>query len=141
MGGLLEEVDRLAAGTGFSGAVRVDGHAGVELAAWGLAHRGWGIANTTDTRFAIASGGKGLTALAVMALVADGVLDLGTPARALPGPVHALATTEGFLAVLDGHPAKFAPGERFAYCNGGYVVLALLAERAAALPFQDLVER
>ena len=25
------------------------------------------------------------------------------------------------------------PGERFAYCNGGYVVLALIAERATGV--------
>ena len=56
-------------------------------------------------------------------------------------PVHELATTEQFLAVLDGHPTKFEPGERFNYCNGGYVVLALLAERAAGVPFHDLVDQ
>ena len=55
-------------------------------------------------------------------------------------PVHGLATTEEFLAVLDGHPMKFEPGERFNYCNGGYMVLALLAERAAGVPFHDLVD-
>ncbi|MFI5042513.1 MAG: serine hydrolase domain-containing protein, partial [Acidimicrobiales bacterium] len=54
-------------------------------------------------------------------------------------PVHELATTEQFLAVLHGHPAKFPPGEQFAYCNGGYVVLALIAERASGIPFHDLV--
>jgi CubicO group peptidase (beta-lactamase class C family) len=57
----------------------------------------------------------------------------------MPVPVHELATTEQYLAVLDGHPRKFAPGERFAYCNGGYVVLALIAERASGVPFHDLV--
>ena len=56
-------------------------------------------------------------------------------------PVHELATTEQFLAVLDGYPMKHEPGERFVYCNGGYVVLALLAERAAGVPFHDLVEQ
>jgi CubicO group peptidase (beta-lactamase class C family) len=54
-------------------------------------------------------------------------------------PVHELATTEQFVRVLDGHPMKFEPGERFAYSNGGYVVLALLAERASGVPFHDLV--
>ena len=49
----------------------------------------------------------------------------------MPVPVHELATTEQFLAVLDGHATKFPPGERFSYSNGGYVVLALLAERAS----------
>jgi CubicO group peptidase (beta-lactamase class C family) len=57
----------------------------------------------------------------------------------MPVSVHELATTEDFLAVLDGHPRKFAPGERFAYSNGGYVVLALIAERASGVPFHDLV--
>ncbi len=57
----------------------------------------------------------------------------------LPVPVHELATTEAYLRVLDGYPAKFRPGERFAYCNSGYVVLALLAERVTGTPFHDLV--
>jgi CubicO group peptidase (beta-lactamase class C family) len=56
-------------------------------------------------------------------------------------PVHELATTEQFLRVLDGHPMKYEPGERFVYCNGGYVVLALLAERASGMPFHDLVDQ
>jgi CubicO group peptidase (beta-lactamase class C family) len=55
-------------------------------------------------------------------------------------PVHELATTEEFLAVLDGHPMKYEPDERFNYCNGGYMVLALLAERASGVPFHDLVD-
>jgi CubicO group peptidase (beta-lactamase class C family) len=54
-------------------------------------------------------------------------------------PVHRLATTEDHLQVLDGHPQVAPPGERFAYNNGGYVLLALLAERAAGRPFPDLV--
>jgi CubicO group peptidase (beta-lactamase class C family) len=57
----------------------------------------------------------------------------------LPVPVHELATTEQFLAVLDGYPPKFTAGERFSYCNGGFVVLALVAERASGVPFHDLV--
>ena len=57
----------------------------------------------------------------------------------LPVPVHELATIESHLRVLDGFPGKFAPGERFSYCNGGYVVLALLAERASGTPFHELV--
>lgn len=59
----------------------------------------------------------------------------------MPVPVHELATTEQYVAVLAGHPTKFAPGERFAYCNSGYVVLALIAERASGIPFHDLVAR
>ena len=59
----------------------------------------------------------------------------------LPVPVQELATTEQYLQVLDGHETKFAPGERFAYCNGGFVVLALIAERVAGVPFHDLVRQ
>jgi CubicO group peptidase (beta-lactamase class C family) len=62
-------------------------------------------------------------------------------ANYLPVPAHALATTEQFLVLLDGHPTKFAPGQRFSYCNGGYVVLALIAERVGGAPFHDLVEQ
>ena len=59
----------------------------------------------------------------------------------MPVSVHELATTEQYLAVLGGHPAKFAAGERFAYCNGGYVVLALIAERTSGVAFHELVAR
>jgi CubicO group peptidase (beta-lactamase class C family) len=52
---------------------------------------------------------------------------------------HALASTEQFLAVLDGHAMKFAPGAGFSYCNSGYVLLALIAERVAGVSFHELV--
>ena len=57
----------------------------------------------------------------------------------MPVPVQELATTEAYVGVLDGHRQKFVPGERFGYCNSGYVLLALIAERAAAMSFYDLV--
>jgi CubicO group peptidase (beta-lactamase class C family) len=182
MDGLDAAIDGLAAETGFSGVVRVDrdGEAGLARA-YGLAHRALGIPNTVETRFGIASGTKGLTALTVMSLVEDGTLDLSTPARSLlgkdlpliddrvtvehllahrsgigdyvdeeierpitdhvlPVPVHELDTIERYLRVLDGFPMKFEPGERFSYCNGGYVVLALLAERACGRSFFELVD-
>jgi len=180
---LERELDEIASETGFSGVVRVDRADEVVVAkAYGLAHRGYEIRNDVDTRFAIASGAKGLTALTVVSLVEDGLLELSTTARSLlgpdlplvgddvtvehllahrsgigdyldeeaeldldaylmPVPVHELATTEQYLAALDGHPPKFAPGERFAYSNGGYVVLALIAERESGVPFHELVRQ
>ena len=54
-------------------------------------------------------------------------------------PVHELATTEQYLAVLGGHPTRVAPGKRFAYNNSGFVLLALIAERASGLAVHDLV--
>ena len=176
-----EDVDRIAAESGLSGVVRIDEGGTVVLAkAYGLAHRGLRIPNTVDTRFGMASGSKGLTALAVVSLVAEGRLRLDTPARrllgddlpligddvtvehllshrsgigdyldeeaggeitdyAMPVPVHRLATTEQFIPVIDGYPTVFPAGQRFAYCNGGYMVLALIAERAGGEPFHDLV--
>ncbi len=176
------DVDDLARRTGFSGVVRVDGPGEVMFeGAYGLADRRWGVPVEPGTRFGIASGTKGLTALTVLALVARGTLALGTTARSvlgadlplvddavtvehllahrsgigdyldedqlegvddyvMPVPVHRLATTEDYLRVLDGHPQVSAPGERFAYNNGGFVVLALVAERTAGVPFPDLVD-
>ena len=177
------EIDAIAAANDFSGVVRIDRDGEVELAkAYGLAHRGHEIPNTVDTQFAIASGVKGLTAVAVVSLIEDGSLGLSTTARSvlgrdlplisddvtvehllshrsgigdyldedadheitdylMPVPVHELATTEDYLVALDGHAAKFSAGEQFSYCNGGYVVLALLAERISGTPFHELVRR
>ena len=54
-------------------------------------------------------------------------------------PPHELATTGQYLAVLGGHRARFPPDERFCYCNSGYVVLALIAERVSGVAFPRLV--
>lgn len=56
-------------------------------------------------------------------------------------PVHTLTTSEAFLPMLDGHPQQFAPGERFAYCNGGYMVLAVLLERATGDTYHEVLRR
>lgn len=58
----------------------------------------------------------------------------------MPVPLHLLDSAESYLAVLDGHEQVTAPDQTFAYNNGGYVVLALLLERAASHPFEQLVE-
>lgn len=58
----------------------------------------------------------------------------------MPVPVHELVTTDDYIPILDGHPAKFAPGERFEYCNSGYVILALITERVSGRSFHDLVD-
>jgi CubicO group peptidase (beta-lactamase class C family) len=58
----------------------------------------------------------------------------------MPVPVHQLAGTDDYLSVLTGHRQVFAPGERFAYNNSAFVVLALIAERVSGLPFERLVQ-
>ncbi len=145
-----------------------------------MADRRHQLANTPSTRFSLASGTKGFTALTVMSLVESGQLGLDQPARnvlgddlpdiddrvtiehllahrsgigdyldeeqlhdiddyVLPVPVHELFGTEQYLPILEGHPQVFAPDDRFAYNNSGYVVLALIAQRVAARPFEHLV--
>lgn len=59
----------------------------------------------------------------------------------LSAPVHTLTTAEAYLPLLDGHRQVFPPGARFSYCNGGYMVLAVLLERATGETFHDVVRR
>jgi CubicO group peptidase (beta-lactamase class C family) len=180
---LRDSVDRIAAETAFSGVVRVDRGDEVEFVkAYGFAHRGWEIPNEVDTRFGIASGTKGLTALTVMSLVEEGRLSRTTTARSVlgddlpliddavtvehllahrsgigdyldedivrepldyvsPVPVHELGSTEDYLRTLGGFETKFPPDERFSYSNGGFVVLALIAERASGTSFYELLRQ
>src|SRR4051795_691153 len=151
MSDLGRELDAVASEGAFSGVVRIDRSDRLELArAYGPAHRGFEIPNALDTRFGLASGAKGFTALTVVSLIEEGVLELSTTARSVLGadlpliddrvtvehllahrsgigdyidedadgevtdyvmgvPVHALANTEQYLAVLDGYETKFAP--------------------------------
>lgn len=55
-------------------------------------------------------------------------------------PVHLMVDAESYVQVLDGHRQVFEPGTRFAYNNAGYVVLALVAERATGRGYHDLVD-
>lgn len=179
---LAESVEAAAGGAGFCGVVRVDRDGEpVYQAAFGLAQRGHEVPNTVDTRFAVASGGKGFTALAAVRLIEQGRLAPDTTVRSVLGadlpliaadvtvehllahrsgigdyldeetlgdiadyvlkvPVHRLAQTEEFLAELDGHPAKFPAGTGFSYCNSGYIVLALIAERVTGTGYHQLVD-
>ena len=184
MSELERDIDTIAKESRFSGAVRIDrGDEVVVERGYGLARRDSGQPNAPETQFATASGLKGMTALAVMCLVEDGVLALDTTARSvlgddlpliaddvtvehllahrsgigdyldedddgfeitdyiIPVPVHTLLGPEDYLPILDGHSTKFAAGSDFAYCNGGFVVLALIAERASGVPYHDLVRQ
>jgi CubicO group peptidase (beta-lactamase class C family) len=79
---LAEPLDRLAAKKDFSGVVSVARAGKIVFAqTYGFAHRGHRVPNTVGTRFAIASGTKGLTALTVVSLVQEGRLHLMTTAR------------------------------------------------------------
>ena len=70
----------------FSGVVLVNrGDETLLAEAAGYAHIAHGVENTVDTRFAIASGTKGFTALVVVGLIAEGRLALSTTAREVLG--------------------------------------------------------
>lgn len=180
---LMSQLDAAARSTGFSGVVRIDHPDGEsESRAYGWADRARGQAMTVDHRCGLASISKGFTALAVGALVDDGLLSLDSPVRPVLGddlplvddavtvgqllshtagigdyidesaggdindyvvdrPLHLLGTTEAFVPLLDGRPQVSPPGSAFAYCNSGFVVLALVAERVSSQAFHDLVEQ
>ncbi|WP_425845203.1 serine hydrolase domain-containing protein [Agrococcus sp. TSP3-2-1] len=176
-------LDEAVAKGSFTGVATIDvgDERALELVA-GHLHRALGVPMRADARIAIASGGKGFTALATMRLVEQGELRLDQPVRGLLGddlplidervtieqllghtsgigdyldedsdwepadyvlevPAHRLTTAEAFLPMLDGQPQKFPPGERFAYCNGGYMVLAIVLERVTGETYHDAVRR
>jgi CubicO group peptidase (beta-lactamase class C family) len=174
------DIDQVAAEHLFSGVIGIERDGHLRTWAYGLADRAHGIANTAEHRFGIASGTKTLTALGVLAVVADGTIDLDLPARELLGgdlplvddrvtvrhllnhrsgigdyldedadpdlldyamrvPVHTLDGSTGYLTALDGYDQKFAPGTDFSYCNSGYVLLAILLERATGMPYSEIV--
>jgi CubicO group peptidase (beta-lactamase class C family) len=54
-------------------------------------------------------------------------------------PVHRLDSSEAYLEVLDGFEQRFSPDDHFEYCNSGYAVLAILAERATTADFANLL--
>lgn len=179
---LAAQLDRCLDESDFSGAVQVASGGRVLYArARGFADRAHGVPNTLDTQFALASGTKALTALAVMSLVADGALGLDVEVSGLfegaaelvpPGvtvrqllahtsgigdyldeslitdmedylmdvPVHRLSCPAEFRVVLRGRPAKLTPGAGFAYCNSGYVLLALVVEAVTGRSYYDVVE-
>lgn len=52
---------------------------------------------------------------------------------------HRFERPHHYLPLLNQHPQVFPPGDRFAYNNGGYVILALVAERVGGKTFPQLV--
>ncbi len=176
-------LEAAAAKRAFTGVITVDAGDERTLArAFRFAHRAFAVPNTPETRFAMASGSKTFTALAVMRLVEEGVLRLDRRVREILGddlpliddavtlehllahtsgigdyldeeaewdasdyvltaPVHTLTSAEAFLPLVDGFPQSFPPGTRFGYCNGGYIVLAIVLERVTGETYHDVLRR
>lgn len=54
-------------------------------------------------------------------------------------PVYLLETDRDFLPLFRGKRANFKPGERFSYCNAGFLVLGMLVAQVAGIPFRKFV--
>jgi len=142
-------------------------------------HRGYGLANVelgvpveADTVFPICSISKPITAVLVMMLAEEGLLDLDAPVRrylptfdAAHDAItlrHLLTHTSGLknynagerflrhegrlalpsaerLAFLLSQPTEFASGERYAYCNTGYVLLGFVIESVTGRRFHEVL--
>ncbi len=61
-------------------------------------------------------------------------IDLGVPYYNLRGP-------NDYLAVFPDDDMKFAPGARFSYSNGGYILLGVVIEALSGMRYQDFVEQ
>jgi CubicO group peptidase (beta-lactamase class C family) len=136
-----------------------------------VAARGLGVADlasgapvTPETRFLAGSISKAFTAVALLQLEEEGLLDLHRPVatylpwfkvRAHGGQIslhHLLTHTAGLprdrsdlpsspytaLALRD-RELTLAPGDRFAYSNIGYQLLSLVVEEVEGRPFAEVI--
>jgi CubicO group peptidase (beta-lactamase class C family) len=56
-------------------------------------------------------------------------------------PWYELRGPGDYLAAFPDEDMKFAPGERFSYSNGGYILLGVVIEELSGLKYQEFVER
>lgn len=103
---LTTKVDAEAQKSSFSGVVEVVSQNCSFRKSWGYRDRANQLENNTDTRFGIASGTKGFTALAVASLIEEGKFGLKTKAVSLLGDcfpeLHSSITIEQLLAHTSG---------------------------------------
>ena len=55
-------------------------------------------------------------------------------------PSYSIREPSDLLPMFENLATKFNPGERFSYCNAAYVLLGLLIEQLARMPFSDYIE-
>ena len=64
-----------------------------------------------------------------------------TDSFVLSVPVYNLHSPRDYLVMFPDEPMKFAPGERFCYSNGGYILLGVVIEELSGQKYQDFVEQ
>ncbi|WP_370374331.1 serine hydrolase domain-containing protein [Catenulispora sp. GP43] len=165
-----DSLRRQAAQGSFSGVVHAERNGSVLLdAAFGMADRTRGIANTPSTKFCAASMGKMFTAVAIGQLVSAGkVAFADTVDRHVPGfppeiaehvtVAQLLTHTSGMgdvlqhsgptpppdtlaaqIAQIAKTPLSFAPGSGYAYSNSGFIVLGAVVEHASGAEYPSYV--
>ncbi|CAG9621561.1 serine hydrolase domain-containing protein [Sutcliffiella rhizosphaerae] len=55
-------------------------------------------------------------------------------------PMYKMTNLESFLPFFQHLPMKYEPGEKFHYNNAGYILLGLIIEKVAEVPFSQYVE-
>lgn len=56
-------------------------------------------------------------------------------------PTHKLKGPKDYLPMLISGEMKFKPGEKFSYCNSGYIILALIIETISKMLFKDFIKK
>jgi CubicO group peptidase (beta-lactamase class C family) len=149
---------------GFSGTVLVaKGDQIVLNKGYGLAIRSQGVPNTADTIFCVGSITKQFTATAILTLEMQGKLKTDDPLTKYLENVppdkaditlhHLLTHTSGLVKDVGGDyeqagrdetvrkilalPLESKPGERFAYSNVNYTLLAAVVEKVSGQSYED----
>lgn len=58
---------------------------------------------------------------------------------ALNIPNYDLKTLKDYLPAFPNEPMNFAPGTRFSYCNGGFILLGIVIEEITGMSYQDYI--
>jgi CubicO group peptidase (beta-lactamase class C family) len=137
----------------------------------GMADNANNIRNTPRTRFRLGSVTKQFTAMAVLMLATEGLLNTTDPVcdyvDTCPRDWHAItiehlishssgianfneqpgfdpmkaATPAESVASVADIPLAFEPGTSFAYCSTGYLLLGMVIERASGLDYETFLEQ
>lgn len=145
----------------FSGVIRIiRGEQLLFEKAWGYADFEQNVQHSVDSRFAIASLSKTVTAAAIINLKAEGKISYeDLLSKHLPGFTHGnkirikhllrfesgLAeidseqefTSQALLDEIGAHPLAFEPGTESKYGNSGFDVMAILVEHVSQMSFED----